>query len=132
MTNATFSMTKEEVEKYLKVRPGFFNAEQLTDWVTDNIVLNFQKIGFPESEITVNITAQDPSQNLISISRKEAEKYLEIEPNFFSTEQIKDWVTDNIVLNLQEIGFPESEVIVDIIEKDLDQIPVKTDNSEIS
>ncbi|CCW28965.1 hypothetical protein ABLA30_22340 [Xenorhabdus nematophila] len=125
MTNATFSMTKEEIEKYLKVRPGFFNAEQLTDWTTDNIVLYFQKIGFPESKITVNIAVQDPSQNLISISRKEAEKYLEIEPSLFSTEQITDWVTDNIVLNLQEIDFPESEVIVNIIEKDLDQISTK-------
>ncbi|MDC9607128.1 hypothetical protein [Xenorhabdus griffiniae] len=116
MMNATFNMNKNKVEEYLRVKPGFFNIEQLNDWVTDIVVLNFQKVNFPEAEITVNITEQCRNQNEIDVTREEAEKYLEIKPNFFSVEQLKDWVTDSIVLVLQKVKFPESEITVNIIE----------------
>ncbi|MBC8947034.1 hypothetical protein [Xenorhabdus indica] len=121
MINATFNMTRKETEKYLKVKPGFFKIEQLTDWVTDSIALNLQKEKFPESEITVNVIDKNPNKIFINISREEAEKYLEIETNLFRSEQITDWVTDKIVLILQEMGFPDSEITVNIIEQKLNQ-----------
>ncbi|MBD1225991.1 hypothetical protein [Xenorhabdus griffiniae] len=116
MMNTTFNINKKEAEKYLKVKPEFFNIEQLRDWVTDIVALNLQKIKFPESGITVNITELYLNQNQIDVTREEAEKYLEIRPNFFSVEQLKDWITDSIVLVLQKVKFPESEITVNIIE----------------
>ncbi|SIP74689.1 hypothetical protein [Xenorhabdus innexi] len=50
------------------------------------------------------------------MNKQDAKNYLEIESDHYSTEQLKDWVTDKIVLELQEIRYPESDIVITIIE----------------
>ncbi|WP_222419589.1 hypothetical protein, partial [Xenorhabdus innexi] len=77
---------------------------------------SLQKIGLSESEIAVNVHIKEHNQSVISMNKQDAKNYLEIESDHYSTEQLKDWVTDKIVLELQEIRYPESDIVITIIE----------------